>query len=185
MCLPPAGEEAIHQRLIDIAREAEEHRDERITKSLTRIPPALMGFVDAMSAALGALVFVYPFHNTRAGIACFTLVAAVLLLANIVMTDLDNPFNEYTTSVPSRFLACTKVATTVGPPEHAVTVRAWVKGAVLSCGFEPKCRALASPPSHGNGGNRGRACHDVAIVVVTSPSLAPRSALPEDLSPDV
>ena len=88
-----AEEEAIHQRLIDIAREAGEHRDERITKSLTRIPPTLMGFVHALSAALGALIFVYPFHNSLAGIACFTLVAAVLILANIVMTDLDNPFN--------------------------------------------------------------------------------------------
>jgi len=48
-----AEEEAIHQRLIDIAREAGEHRDERITKSLTRIPPTLMGFVHALSAALG------------------------------------------------------------------------------------------------------------------------------------
>lgn len=88
-----AEEEVIQQRLIDIAREAGEHRDERITKSLTRIPPTLMGFVHAMSAALGALAFVYPFHNPWAGTACFTLVAAVLILANIVMTDLDNPFN--------------------------------------------------------------------------------------------
>jgi VIT1/CCC1 family predicted Fe2+/Mn2+ transporter len=88
-----ALEEAIQQRLIDIAREAGEHRDERITKSLTRIPPTLMGFVHAISAALGALVFVYPFHHRWAGTACFTLVAAVLILANIVMTDLDNPFN--------------------------------------------------------------------------------------------
>jgi Protein of unknown function (DUF4239) len=88
-----AEEKEIQQRLIDIAREAGEHRDERITKSLTRIPPTLMGFVHAMSVALGALVFFYPFHNPRAGTACFALVAAVLILANIVMTDLDNPFN--------------------------------------------------------------------------------------------
>src|SRR5271163_4305731 len=47
------------QRLIDIAREAGEHRDERITKSLTRIPPTLMGFVNALSTALLVLVFVY------------------------------------------------------------------------------------------------------------------------------
>jgi hypothetical protein len=86
-------EAAIQQRLIDIAREAGEHRDERITKSLTRIPPTLMGFVNALSMALLALVFVYPFHHPIAGAACFCLVAAVLILANIVMTDLDNPFN--------------------------------------------------------------------------------------------
>ena len=92
--VPASPEEAtIHQRLIDIAREAGEHRDERITKSLTRIPPTLMGFVNALSIALLVLVFVYPFHHPFAGAACFVLVALVLILANIVMTDLDNPFN--------------------------------------------------------------------------------------------
>jgi hypothetical protein len=91
---PASPEEAtIQQRLIDIAREAGEHRDERITKSLTRIPPTLMGFVNAISAALLVLVFVYPFHHPFAGAACFALVATVLIFANIVMTDLDNPFN--------------------------------------------------------------------------------------------
>jgi hypothetical protein len=79
--------------LIDIAREAGEHRDERISKSLTRIPPTLMGFVNAMSAALLLLVFVYPFHDPFAGAACFVLVATVLIFGNTVMTDLDNPFN--------------------------------------------------------------------------------------------
>ena len=86
-------EAAIQQRLIDISREAGEHRDERITKSLTRIPPTLMGFVNGLSAALLVLVFVYPFHHPLAGAACFVLVALVLILGNIVMTDLDNPFN--------------------------------------------------------------------------------------------
>jgi hypothetical protein len=88
-----AAEATIQQRLIDIAREAGEHRDERITKSLTRIPPTLMGFVNAMSIALLVLIFVYPFHHPVAGVACFVLVATVLVFANIVMTDLDNPFN--------------------------------------------------------------------------------------------
>jgi hypothetical protein len=94
-------EAAIHQRLIDISREAGEHRDERITKSLTRIPPTLMGFVNALSIALLVLVFVYPFNHPFAGAACFVLVATVLIFANIVMTDLDNPFN----GVRSRFPA--------------------------------------------------------------------------------
>jgi hypothetical protein len=88
-----AAEGAIHERLIDIAREAGEHRDERITKSMTRIPPTLMGFVNSMSVALLVLVFVYPFHRPLAGGACFALIAGVVMLANIVMTDLDNPFN--------------------------------------------------------------------------------------------
>jgi hypothetical protein len=87
------AEEVIHRRLIDIAREAGEHRDERISKSLTRIPPTLMGFVNALSAGLIVLVFFYPFHHPFTGTACFTLLAAILILANIVMTDLDNPFN--------------------------------------------------------------------------------------------
>lgn len=52
-----------------------------------------MGFVNAVSAALLVLVFVYPFHNPFASAACFVLVAVVLILANAVMTDLDNPFN--------------------------------------------------------------------------------------------
>jgi len=107
--VPANPEEAtIQQRLIDIAREAGEHRDERITKSLTRIPPTLMGFVNALSLALLALVFVYPFHNSFAGAACFVLVAAVLSLANIVMTDLDNPFNGIYNVSPEPFSCLTQ-----------------------------------------------------------------------------
>ncbi|HKA01736.1 MAG TPA: hypothetical protein VKE70_34730, partial [Candidatus Solibacter sp.] len=37
----PAGREAAHQRLIEIARRAATNRDERVTKSLTRIPLTL------------------------------------------------------------------------------------------------------------------------------------------------
>jgi hypothetical protein len=85
-------EETIHQRLIDIAREAGDHRDERITKSLTRIPPTLTTLVDAISLALFLLVWVYPFRQPIAGSACFTLIVAILIFANIAMTDLDNPF---------------------------------------------------------------------------------------------
>ena len=92
--VPAKPEEVtIQQRLIDIAREAGEHRDERIAKSLTRIPPTLMGFVNVMSTALLVLVFVYPFQNPFAGAASFVLLATVLTFGNIVMTDLDNPFN--------------------------------------------------------------------------------------------
>lgn len=86
-------EATIQQRLVDIARQAGEHRDERLTKSLTRIPPTLMAFVNTISAVLLLLVFFYPFHNRLAGISCFLLVTALLMLANSVMADLDNPFN--------------------------------------------------------------------------------------------
>jgi len=92
--LVPAGatQEAIHGRLIDIARRTGEHRDERITKSLTQIPPTLIRLVDTMACALLALVFVYPFHHWLAGLTCFGLLAMVLFLANLVMRDTDNPF---------------------------------------------------------------------------------------------
>ena len=92
--MTPAGpvESAVHQRLIDIMRKAGEHRDERITKSLTRIPPTLVRLVNVMAAVLLLLVFVYPFQHWIAGIACFCVLAVVLFLADLVMTDTDNPF---------------------------------------------------------------------------------------------
>ena len=89
---PSPGEEASHQRLIEIARRAGEHRDERITKSMTRIPATLERLVKMMALALLVLVFLYPFQQWFTGFPCFTLLAIVLLLANLVMTDTDNPF---------------------------------------------------------------------------------------------
>jgi Protein of unknown function (DUF4239) len=102
------AEEAIQQRLIDIVREAGEHRDERITQSLTRIPPTLLGFVHVLAAALLALVFVYPFHHALAGAACFALTAAVLLLANLVTAELDNPFQGAYNVSPAPFARLTR-----------------------------------------------------------------------------
>jgi len=92
---PPAdpAADAIRQRLIGIVREAAEHRDERVTKSLTRIPATLNRLVDTMAGALLLLVFAYPFHHWLVGASCFTLLAVVLFLANVVMEDTDNPFN--------------------------------------------------------------------------------------------
>ena len=89
---PNAEQDAVSQRLIDIAREAGEHRDERLTKSLTQIPATLFHLVHAMAIALLLLVFFYPFHNWAAGICCFLLLGVILFLANLVMTDMDNPF---------------------------------------------------------------------------------------------
>jgi len=90
----PAGPEqnVVYQRLVDIAREAGEHRDERLTKSLTQIPATLIHLVHTMAVALVALIFFYPFHNWVAGLVCFLIVAVILFLANLVMTDTDNPF---------------------------------------------------------------------------------------------
>jgi hypothetical protein len=88
----PAQEE-IHGRLIDLARKTAEHREERITKSLTQIPGTLIRLVDTMASALLLLVFLYPFRHWAAGFSCFALLALVLFLANLVMRDTDNPFN--------------------------------------------------------------------------------------------
>jgi Protein of unknown function (DUF4239) len=85
-------EGVMHQRIIDIGREAGEHRDERLTKSLTQIPATLIHLVHTLAVALGLLVFFYPFHHWIAGICCFLLVTVILFLANLVMTDTDNPF---------------------------------------------------------------------------------------------
>jgi preprotein translocase subunit SecF len=96
-----AAEDAIQSRLIDIAREAGEHRDERITKSLTQIPPTLMRFVNAMSTALLVLVFVYPFHDRLAGTACFAMMAGALILGNLVMPTSTIRSMECITSAPN------------------------------------------------------------------------------------
>jgi len=101
----PAGaaEEAVYQRMIDLARKTGEHRDERITKSLTRIPPTLVRLVNTMAAVLLLLAFVYPFHHWLAGACCFVLVALVLFSANLVMTDTDNPFKGICNVSPQPF----------------------------------------------------------------------------------
>ncbi len=87
-----AAEASIHQRLIDIVRKTAENRDERVAKSLTRIPPTLLRLVQLMATALLVLVFVYPFHRWAVGAASFVILAVILFLANLVMTDTDNPF---------------------------------------------------------------------------------------------
>jgi hypothetical protein len=101
----PSGptEYDVHQRLIDMVRKAGEHRDERVAKSLTRIPPTLERLVFTMAGVLLLLVFVYPFHHPVAGFVCFLLVAIVLFLARLVMTDTDNPFEGVCNVSPQRF----------------------------------------------------------------------------------
>jgi hypothetical protein len=97
------AEEQMHARLIDIVRRAGEHRDDRIAKSLTQIPPTLVRLVNAMAIALLLLVFVYPFHNGLIGFSCFALFAGVLFGANIVMMDMDNPFKGLHNVSPEAF----------------------------------------------------------------------------------
>jgi hypothetical protein len=100
-------ETLLHGRLIDIARKSGEHRDERIAKSLTRVPATLERLVTTMAAVLLALVFVYPFHHPAAGVVCFALVALVLFLARLVMDDTDNPFEGVCNVSPQPFAELT------------------------------------------------------------------------------
>jgi hypothetical protein len=78
-------------RLLDMVQKAGERRDDRVSKCLTRIPPTLVGLVNTIAGALVFLVFVYPFKTWYTGAIGFVLVAAILLLANFVMLDTDNP----------------------------------------------------------------------------------------------
>jgi len=91
------------QQVVDIAREAAGHRDERLTKSMTQIPATLIYLVHAMAIALVALVFFYPFHHWGTGLCCFAAVAVILFLANLVMTDTDNPFQGIYNVSPKAF----------------------------------------------------------------------------------
>ena len=97
------AEQIAHQRLIDIARKLAEQRDERIARSLTRIPPTLLLLVRTMVVALLLLVFTYPFHSWMVGAACFSTVAIVLFFSNLVMTDTDNPFDGVFNVSPQPF----------------------------------------------------------------------------------
>jgi hypothetical protein len=96
-------QDAVSQRLIDIVREAGEHRDERLTKSLTQIPATLIHLVHTMAIALLLLVFFYPFHHWPIGGCSFLLVATILFLANLVMADTDNPFKGIYNVSPKPF----------------------------------------------------------------------------------
>ena len=85
------AEQFPYAHLFALVQKISERRDERVAKSLTRIPPTLAGLVNTIAGILLLLIFVYPFHYAVAGACCFSLVAAVLFLANFVMTDTDNP----------------------------------------------------------------------------------------------
>jgi hypothetical protein len=108
----PAGaeESIVFQRLVDIAREAAGHREERLTKSMTQIPATLIHLVHTMAIALALLVFIYPFHRWGMGLCCFLMIAVILFLANLVMTDTDNPFTGAYNVSPKPFADLKNVA---------------------------------------------------------------------------
>ena len=97
------AEEVTHERLVDVVRKLAAQRDERIARSLTRIPPTLLGLVRTMVVALLLLVFIYPFHSGIIGAACFAAVAIILFLSHLVMTDTDNPFDGVFNVSPQPF----------------------------------------------------------------------------------
>jgi hypothetical protein len=103
-CVPKTeGQRLMHARLIDMAQKAGERRDERVSKSLTRIPPTLASLVKTIAVMLLLLVFVYPFRYWYMGACGFTLVAALLFLANFVMVDTDNPLKGVWNVSPKAF----------------------------------------------------------------------------------
>jgi uncharacterized membrane protein len=63
----------------------------------------LIYLVHTLAAALALLMFFYPFHHWVAGMCCFLLVAVILFLANLVMTDTDNPFKGVYNVSPNAF----------------------------------------------------------------------------------
>ena len=97
------AEQAIHIRLLDMVQRTGDRRDERVAKSLTRIPPTLAALVNTVAGVLVLSIFVYPFRYWVTGALCFTLAACVIWLANLVMMDTDNPLKGIWNVSPQPF----------------------------------------------------------------------------------
>ena len=97
------AQKLIHARLLEMAQQTGSYRDERVAKSLTRMPPTLSGLVRSVAAALLLLVFAYPFQYEAIGALCFALVSLVLFLADFVMSDTDNPIRGVWNVSPKPF----------------------------------------------------------------------------------
>jgi len=98
-------QKAVHARLLEMAQQSAACRDERVAKSLTRMPPTLSILVRTVAAALLLLIFIYPFEDGLIGGACFVLASVVVFLANLVMTDTDNPIQGIWNVSPKPFAA--------------------------------------------------------------------------------
>ncbi len=97
------AEQDIRIRLLDMVQKTSDRRDERVAKSLTRIPPTLAALVNTVAGLLALLIFVYPFRYWVTGALCFTLAASVIWLANLVMMDTDNPLKGIWNVSPQPF----------------------------------------------------------------------------------
>ena len=95
------AERAIYEQLLEIANQASAHRDERLALSRKRMPRTLLLFVRLTAFTILFLLFFFPFHNLALGLVSVAITAMLLLLANFVLTDLDNPF-EGTWNVNNR-----------------------------------------------------------------------------------
>lgn len=98
-----ANEQFLRDHLFETLQTASRNRDERVARSLTRMPPTLSGLVKLIAGVLLLLIFVYPFQHTASGAVCIFIAALVLFLANFVLTDTDNPLKGVWNVRPDAF----------------------------------------------------------------------------------
>jgi hypothetical protein len=85
-------ERIVYQRLLEIANQASEHRDERLALSIKRMPQTLLSFVTLTASMILFLLFFFPFRNVALGLVSVAITTMLLFFAHFVLTDLDNPF---------------------------------------------------------------------------------------------
>ena len=81
-----------HDHLLDMAKQASAHRDERLALSRKRIPRTLLLFVTVTALAILFLLLFFPFQNLALGMISIAMATMLLFFAHFVLTDLDNPF---------------------------------------------------------------------------------------------
>jgi hypothetical protein len=86
------NERILYQQLLDIAKQASSHRDERLALSAKRMPGTLLVFVTLTASMILFLLFFFPFRNVGMGLVSVAITTMLLYFANFVLTDLDNPF---------------------------------------------------------------------------------------------
>jgi len=84
-------EQTLYQRMLELLDTAGRNRDQRVAKSLTRMPPTLISLVRILATVLLVLVFVYPVSHWIVGVAIFIALSFVLFVAEFVVMDTDNP----------------------------------------------------------------------------------------------
>jgi hypothetical protein len=99
----PAAPKDDHGHMLEALRTVSRNRDERVAKSMTRMPPTLSGLVQLIAIVLWLLIYVYSFHNRNAGPLCYSVAALILFIANFVMTDTDNPLKGLWNVRPDSF----------------------------------------------------------------------------------